>query len=185
MKALLISDCDFKTAQYNELHARLCAYLEQKNLDVEEISVGQGEIAYCKGCFGCWMKTPGECVIKDSIGEINRVSINADAVFYLSPVVFGQFSPNITNIINRWLPNMLPFFTKRQNGSTMHPPRYKCYPAHVMLGYGDALTDEDAQLFMDINHKHRSNVFAFVYQMDMDIALQLSGINLARTGGSL
>lgn len=185
MQALIISDRDFKTEQYDELYARLCAYLQLKKFDVEEISVGRKDIAYCRGCFGCWMKTPGECVIKDGIGRINRATMNADAVFYLSPVVFGQFSANIKDVIDRWLPNMLPFFEVRKDGSTMHPSRYKRFPVHVEIGYGDAVTQEDAQLFADITLKHRNNVEAFVYRPEMDIAVLLDGIRLAKAGGIL
>lgn len=185
MRALIISDQDFQTAQYEDIHTQLCAYLAQKEFDVEGISIGRGEIAHCTGCFGCWVKTPGECVMRDGIVRINRVSMGSDAVFYLSPVIFGQFSANIADVINRWLPNMLPFFMLRPDGSTMHPPRYESYPAQVMIGYGDAVSAEDAQLFADITKKHRSNACAFVSTPGVSIAKQLEGVSLSRTGGML
>lgn len=24
-----------------------------------------GKIEYCRGCFGCWVKKPGECILND------------------------------------------------------------------------------------------------------------------------
>ncbi len=185
MKAVVISDREYQTAQYERIHAQLGTYLVQKKFEVEEISVGRGEIAHCIGCFGCWIKTPGECVIHDDIAQINRACMASDAVFYLMPVVFGQFSANMANVINRWLPNMLPFFMIRPDGSTMHPPRYDQYPAQVMVGYGDAIAEEDAQLFMDINLKHRSNAQALVCRTGVDMEQQLRNISLVRTGGML
>jgi hypothetical protein len=138
------------------------------------------------GCFGCWVKTPGECVIKDDIGSINRAVMNSDVVVYLCPIVFGQYSANIKNAIDRWLPNMLPFFVTRPDGSTMHPRRYDTYPAQIMIGYGEGLTKQDAELFTDIIKKHRSNVEAFVYnENDEDLLTCLSSSGLKRVGGSL
>ena len=185
MQALILSDSEFKTGQYDDLRTQLCTVLKQKGFDLEEISVGRGELAHCMGCFGCWVKTPGKCKMHDGIAHINQASMRSDAVFYLAPVVFGQFSANMTDVINRWLPNMLPFFMVRPDGSTMHPPRYKSYPAQVFVGYGETVTEEDAQLFEDINHKHRSNVLAFVYKPDTDIAHRLEGISLTRKEGLL
>ena len=185
MKALIISDRDYQTTQYEDIRVQLCASLKQKGFETEEISVGRGELAHCTGCFGCWVKTPGECVMRDGIVRINRASMGSDAVFYLAPVVFGQFSANMANVINRWLPNMLPFFITRPDGSTMHPPRYESYPEQVFIGYGDSVSDGDAQLFTDIIQKHRSNVMALVYQPGMNIAERLGGVRLARTGGML
>ena len=185
MRALIISDRDFQTAQYEDIRTQLGSYLKQKGFDTEEISIGRGEIAHCTGCFGCWVKTPGECVMRDDIVRINRASMGSDAVFYISPVIFGQFSANIADVINRWLPNMLPFFMTRPDGSTMHPPRYESYPAQVIVGYGDVVSEEDRQLFADITHKHRSNACAFVYHPGIDISQQLEDISLVRTGGML
>jgi hypothetical protein len=185
MRALILSDKEYQTALHKDIHERVCGYLAQKGYTARDISVGRGELAHCMGCFGCWIKTPGECVIRDGIAEINRESMGSDVVIYLIPVVFGQFSANMADVINRWLPNMLPFFITRPDGSTMHPPRYESYPAQVMIGYGDSVPDGDAGLFTDIILKHRSNVNAFVYRQGMDMDAQFSQMNLSRTEGLL
>jgi len=183
MKALIISDGEFKTSQFDELAGLLDGYLKDKGFDIEHIAVGRDDLAFCMGCFGCWVKKPGECVIDDLMSRINRTYVACDAVFYLCPVVFGQFSANIKTVLDRWLPNMLPFFYAREDGSTMHPPRYASYPRHVMIGYGDMLLQEDARLFCDIIKKHRPNVEVLIYRAGAGIIISLDGISLKRTDG--
>lgn len=183
MKAFIISDSEFMTKTYENLNSRIKDYLAAKGFEAKEARISRDTLAFCKGCFGCWVKSPGECVISDEMAELNHTAMTSDLVVYLCPVVFGQYSANIKNAIDRWLPNMLPFFIVRLDGSTMHPPRYESYPAQAMIGYGDSLTNEDKQLFIDIIKKHRTNVEAFIYSDDMDLAQTLSGFELKRVEG--
>ena len=183
MKAVIISDKDHQTPLYHLLREELLSYLE--NFDIEEIAVGRGDLAFCTGCFGCWIKTPGECVLRDDIAHINRTVMNSDTVFYLSPVVFGQFSANVKAAIDRWLPNMLPFFIVRPDGSTMHPARYRHNPTHVFIGYGESVSTDEACLFADIVTKHRRNAAAFVFDKISGLKSQLSHISLKNSEGVL
>lgn len=183
MKAVVITDKEYQTPLFTQLHEQLITYLGAS--EIEEYAVGRDELACCTGCFGCWVKTPGECVIRDDIRHINRAIMNSDAVFYLTPVVFGQFSANIKTVVDRGLPNMLPFFIVRPDGSTMHPARYEQYPGYVIIGYGDAVSDEDARLFADITRKHRRGAECFVYQPSTGLDDRLAGVTLAKTGGLL
>lgn len=186
MKAYILSDSDFQTEAFRKLESMVKCHLKERSFEIEEKQLGREELAYCMGCFGCWIKKPGECVINDSMTEINRAFMTSDIVFYLSPVVFGQFSANIKNAVDRWLPNILPFFEIRPDGSTMHPPRYKSYPKTVMIGYGDALTEEDARLFSDITKKHRRNIDVLIYRGDEgQISKELGAIALQRVGEKL
>lgn len=41
-----------------------------KDTEVEQIDLYKKEIRPCLGCFSCWSKTPGECVIKDDMQKI-------------------------------------------------------------------------------------------------------------------
>ncbi len=185
MKALIISDTEFDGNIYKRLRRTVGEKLKGRGLDVEDILISRGSLAFCMGCFGCWIKSPGECVIGDDISRINRAVIGSDAAVYLCPIVFGQYSANIKSAIDRWLPNMLPFFLTRKDGSTMHPPRYESYPKQIMIGYG-ASSSDDAQLFTDIIKKHRSNVEAFVYAGDDEELLALlDAVELKRIGGPL
>ncbi len=186
MKAYIISDGEFKTEVYEQLDRAICAYLAEKGFETEKRQVEKGDLAFCMGCFGCWVKKPGECVVGDGISQINRAAMNSDVVVYLCPVVFGQFSANMKNVIDRWLPNMLPFFVTRPDGSTMHPPRYDDYPRQLMVGYADDLPEEDMLLFSDITKKHRTNVNALFWRGSAaDIRKELDGIRLERAGGQL
>jgi multimeric flavodoxin WrbA len=186
MKAFIISDSEYRTHVFKRLDSQLKEYLTARGFDnIEEAALGRDSLAFCKGCFGCWVKTPGECVIGDGMAEINRTYMNSDFAVYLCPVVFGQFSANIKNAVDRWLPNILPFFIVREDGSTMHPARYGSYPMQIMIGYGDSLDAEDKQLFADIIKKHRRNVEAFVYESDADLAETLDGYTFKRAEGKL
>ena len=176
MKALLISDKDYQTETYQQLKNLVFRFLEDKDLEIDMIDIGRDDLAFCMGCFGCWVKTPGECVIQDKMKEINKSFINSDAVIYLSPIVFGQFSANIKNSLDRWIPNALPFFITRPDGSTMHPARYDKYPCQIIIGYGDELNGQDVQLFTDITKKHRRNVQVLIYKDDQEITDSLNKI---------
>lgn len=185
MKAFIISDAEYQTPGFERMTSQLKEYLAANGFDIEETALGRDSLAFCKGCFGCWVKKPGECVISDDIANINRTYINSDLAVFLCPIVFGQFSANIKNAVDRWLPNILPFFIVRKDGSTMHPARYSSYPMQMFIGYGDKLDAEDKQLFLDIIKNHRRNVEAFVYEDGTELKETLGGCKYQRAGGKL
>jgi len=186
MKATVITDKDYQTELFQELYPSLLAYLQDKQFANETFNIGRNDLNYCMGCFGCWVKKPGECVIKDMMADINRSFVSSDVVIYISPVIFGQFSANIKNAMDRWLPNMLPFFETRPDGSTMHPSRYDAFPQVVFIGYGLDISAEDQQLFIDITKKHRNHTEVLVYQdSSQDMNAVLSKIALQKAGGQL
>jgi len=186
VKALIISDLDFKTDLFKQLNSLLTGYLLEKGSSIERIEIGRNDLAFCRGCFGCWVQKPGECVVDDKMTEINRSYMSADVVFFLSPVVFGQFSANMKNARDRWLPNMLPFFKVRPDGSTIHPPRYDDYPTLLIIGYADEITEEDLKLFIDITKKHLREIEAFIFRDEngkADLINALDKIKLMKVRG--
>ena len=186
MNAYLLLDDEFQTQQAKHLAELVSSMLGKRGYTVSQKAIHRDELQFCRGCFDCWTKTPGECAMKDGIAEINRACMTSDVIVYLCPIVFGQFSANMKSAIDRWLPNMLPFFEMRKDGSTMHPPRYESYPKQIMIGYTENLSEDDAQLFVDITEKHRSNVTMLIDRgNDAELEDVLRTISLERVGGSL
>lgn len=183
MKVFILSDGDYNTEIYNSLFTQVTDFFQKRNFEIREQSIQKGELHFCIGCYGCWTKKPGECVINDAMAQINRTFNESDVVVYLSPIIFGQFSPNIKNAIDRWLPNVLPLFVKKPDGTTGHPPRYPSKPKVVVIGYGSAVSQEDAQLFTNIV-KHRPGIEAFVYSNKTEVIAEcLETVRLERMIG--
>ncbi len=86
--------------------------------DLEAMPIGA-----CNGCFGCWVKTPGQCVQDDPAREVARAWARADLVVLFTPATFGGYSSELKKAIDRSLPNLPPIFV-RIHGETHHPWRY-------------------------------------------------------------
>ena len=68
----------------------------------------------------------------------------------------------------------------------MHSPRYRDYPAQIFIGYGDSMSPDEAQLFTDINLKHRNNVIVIIDQGEnANMIAALDAVTLKRVGGGL
>ena len=83
-----------------------------------------GGIRPCMGCFGCWAKTPGECVIKDGYDRVGQIFKDAEEIVVISRWTFGGFSPFVKNIFDRSIGHALPFF-QIIDGEMHHVPRYE------------------------------------------------------------
>jgi len=119
------------------------------------------EIAPCLGCFGCWMKTPGVCVIDDAGRDVARRMVQSDLLVYLTPLTFGGFSSELKKAIDRSIPNLSPFF-RLVRGEVHHARRYARYPRLVGIAVsadGKADPDEE-ELFDTLVRRNAINLHA-------------------------
>lgn len=91
--------------------------------DAEIIDVAKADIKGCLGCFSCWNKTPGVCVIHDGMTEILAKIIDADVIVWSFPLYYFSVPGGLKNLIDRQLPLNLPFM-EGESESGSHPPRY-------------------------------------------------------------
>lgn len=91
--------------------------------DAEIINIIKLNIKPCLGCFACWNKTPGKCVINDDMPAILQKIISADVIIWSFPLYYFGVPGNLKNLIDRQLPLNLPFMSSTSE-SGGHPSRY-------------------------------------------------------------
>jgi len=94
--------------------------------EIKVITVSKLNLLPCKGCFCCWRKTPGKCVIKDDMFQVIEDELWADIIIWSFPLYYYNIPGQLKNLIDRRLPMLLPFMTERKDGigSGSHPTRY-------------------------------------------------------------
>ena len=131
MSALVLDG--FRTGEGQDILAVLTTALDRASCGTEIIALREKTIAPCLGCFGCWVKTPGECVIDDDGRAVARAAARCDLLVYFTPVTFGGVSSELKKAVDRLIPNISPFFA-RVRGETHHQRRYPRCPSLIGLG---------------------------------------------------
>ena len=101
-----------------------------------------GAIYPCVGCFCCWAKTPGECVIKDGYSGMGERIHKADKVTVISRYTYGGFSGAVKNVFDRSLGYVLPQFEISGN-ETHHKRRYDEDKEFTFIFYGHGISEEE------------------------------------------
>ena len=92
-------------------------------VDAEIIDVSKTEVQGCLGCYACWNKTLGKCVLRDGMSEVLPKIIAAEVIVWSFPLYYFSIPGNLKNLIDRQLPLNLPFMADG-NKSGGHPSRY-------------------------------------------------------------
>jgi hypothetical protein len=124
----------------NRAAAAVSAALKARGWDAKAFALAGMNIQPCRGCFSCWVKTPGHCVIQDDEEAILGATAASDRVIWLTPITFGGYSPELKKALDRIIPILLPFFSKVR-GQTHHPLRYPRPRRLLAIG---TLKQEDA-----------------------------------------
>lgn len=93
------------------------------DVTAEEIRVSAADIRPCLGCFACWNKTPGSCVIRDDMQEVLEKLLWADLVVWSFGLYYFSVPGRLKNLIDRMLPMNLPFMSA-DSETGGHPARY-------------------------------------------------------------
>lgn len=89
----------------------------------EELTVSDMDIRPCAGCFACWSKSEGECVIKDDMKDVLHKMLWADMVIWSFGLYYFNVPGKLKTFIDRQLPLALPFMVS-ESETGAHPARY-------------------------------------------------------------
>lgn len=133
--------------------ADLGGALQTRGHDLEVLTLREMDIKACNGCFGCWIKKPGDCVVEDDARQTRRAWMASDLALLASPVAMGFYSPLLKRTVDKMLPNLLPYIGL-YGGECHHVPRYEKYPRYgMLLQRGPDTDDEDLEILREIGAK--------------------------------
>ena len=116
-------------------------YSEQIEAKCDRAVAADGKYAPCQGCFGCWTKHPAECFMKDTLQQVCRIIGSADELVIITKNLYGGYSADIKNVLDRSIGTSTPLSTYR--GRQMHHTlRYGRHGLWKVIVYGDATEAE-------------------------------------------
>lgn len=143
MKIILLNGSpDENKYPFKSYLQNLAGRLSARQHQVRILHLREMEIQYCRGCWGCWVKTPGECLLADDSQLVRREVIGADFVLFASPIIMGFTSALLKRAMDKMIPLVHPYITLVQ-GECHHVARYAHYPLLGLLTSRDAHVDTE------------------------------------------
>ena len=130
-------------------------YEEMIRAKCDRALAADGKYAPCQGCFGCWTKHPAECFMKDKLRQACRFVGQADEVVIVTRNLYGGYSADVKNVLDRSIGTSTPFSTYR--GRQMHHTlRYGNRSLWKVIVYGDA-TEAEQDTFRYLAERNAIN----------------------------
>ncbi len=124
MKAMILNGAPKGQPALDSAAALLEKELTSRGWETLTFPLRDLSITACRGCFKCWMETPGLCHMDDDANVLTHGLAQSGLLVFLTPVSFGGYGSLLKTAMERTiLPCLLPFMTRR-NGETHHPLRY-------------------------------------------------------------
>lgn len=150
---------DATFAKHERTIAKAIAHYSRKN-HIDYFIIRKLNVSTCIGCFGCWVKTPGVCIIKDDMEAIVKSMAKTDFVLYISPLITGFITTQLKMVLDRSIPILLPII-KIYNGECHHPKRYdNPFNIGIVLLHHGHIVDEEASITFDIFDRTARNMHA-------------------------
>lgn len=160
---------------------RLFTGIKSAGNEVKVLVLRDLKIKPCTGCFNCWVKNPGNCIIQDDANKVARLYIESDHVILASPLIMGFLSSLMKNTMDRNIPLVHPHL-EEIDGEVHHMKRYDKYPIISFLLEMESFTDaEDIAIATGIFQREAINVrssLGFVHFIETPVEEVLHAINI-------
>ena len=161
---ILNGNPDSQKTSFEKYSEELSGSLGSAGHELHVFNLRDKNIKYCIGCFGCWIKHPGECFHKDDMPEILRAAINSDLILFTSPLIMGFPSALLKKTMDRMIPLVHPYIVI-DHGECHHLKRYKKYPLLGLIVEENAQTDQEDMEIIHHNFDRLSRNFKSKLQL--------------------
>lgn len=103
------------------LLAALTAGLRRGGAQVEILEAAGLDVAPCRACLSCMLKTPGRCAQADDMGRVCEALRQARLLVLAAPVYTDGYPAQLKLVLDRMICAMQPFLEPDQDGRLRHP----------------------------------------------------------------
>lgn len=128
----------------------------QNGNDTKYFDLSSLKIANCMGCFRCWTKTPGKCVIRDDATAVYPCIAKSNKVIYVSSLKYGGYDSVMKTMLERAIP-IQQAFIRIHNDETHHVQRAVTPKQATIIAYGD-IDEEERNIFRNLVARNASNM---------------------------
>lgn len=144
--------------------------------DIQVTDLSACQIKTCQGCFLCWVKTPGKCVIRDDATRIYPAIAKSEKLLLVTHVCYGGCDTLMKTLLERSIP-MLQAFLKMAHHETHHFQRYMVPKKVKIAAYGCADEQEKAVFRQWVQRYHYNMNFqaievVFMTEKEIDAYVQ-------------
>ena len=113
------------------------AFLKGMNRDGRHethiVNVIERKIAPCRGCFGCWQRGDGHCVIADDQNEILDLYRAADVIIWSFPLYCYGMPSHLKAVLDRTIPLVKMNMEQQPDGTVRHEALVDFSKTHTLV----------------------------------------------------
>ena len=144
MKVLVLNGSPKKKSDTFRLTEAFLRGMNRKEQhEVHVVNVIEKKIAPCRGCFGCWQRGDGYCVIKDDQNEILDQYRNADVIIWSFPLYCYAMPSHLKAVLDRTIPLVQMKMVEEKDGTVRHEALADFSRIHTLVICGCGFPDWD------------------------------------------
>ena len=111
--------------------------------EIRIVHVIEKKIAPCRGCFGCWQKMDGHCLIDDDQNEILDLYRTADLIIWSFPLYCYGMPSHLKAVLDRTIPLIKMKMLQEDDGTVRHEALVDFSKKHTLVICGCGFPDWD------------------------------------------
>ena len=130
-----------KSDTFRLTDAFLKGLCREQTHEVCVVNVIEKQIAPCRGCFGCWERMDGHCVISDDQNEILDLYRSSDLVIWSFPLYCYGMPSHLKAVLDRTIPLVKMKMVQEADGTVRHEALADFSKIHTLVLCGCGFPD--------------------------------------------